>query len=527
VYVAVLGTALVASTLALAALALQRVQNRQLALDGDVRQAQLNAEAAIELGLLTIRNDDNWRTTYGDEDGAWFTRSTGNGSCSLEVTDPIDDNLEDSTDEPFVLLGIGTSGDAEQRVELYVDPRQQPADVLYTAADAGGSVANQSSALDWDAVIDTYQAAGTEVSYDGLPTASNLEFARNVSFDANGNYWEDQPPGLPDTDFTRATNTLGHAACLFIDRDDKRGGAGNELQVDRLKPNTTYQVTVEIHPNLAAFQVNMFKVFMITEYSDGTYVESAGSTTSLNWLTQNTWNTVSATITTPNWASEPANVYLVINSDHTAGLNRDFYIDNLHVYENVGGRLLYQQALGPSGANTNGIYWIDCGGGQLMIERTRILGTLVVLNAGAGSAISNGPVNFAPVTSGYPALLVDGDFAIRATNRALNEAASGETGTNFNPTGIAYEFNNALCSNTDTSANDVYPSEIQGLVAVSGNLTFANSPRIRGQVIAGGTITGAPSMEQRLDAVFNPPPEFTGTPTYERRPSSARKSVVP
>jgi hypothetical protein len=151
----------------------------------------------------------------------------------------------------------------------------------------------------------------------------------------------------------------------------------------------------------------------------------------------------------------------------------------------------------------------------------------VVLNAGANSAISNGPVNLAPVTSGYPVLLVDGDFAIRATNRGLNEAASGETGTNFNPSGIAYLFNNALCSSTDSSANDIYPSEIQGLVGVSGNLTFANSPRILGQVIAGGTITGSPSLDQRYDAIFNPPPEFTGTPNYERRPSSARKTVVP
>ena len=36
-----------------------------------------------------------------------------------------------------------------------------------------------------------------------------------------------------------------------------------------------------------------------------------------------------------------------------------------------------------------------------------------------------------------------------------------------------------------------------------------------------------PSLEQRMDSVFNPPPEFTGTPNYERRPSSARKTVVP
>ena len=185
--------------------------------------------------------------------------------------------------------------------------------------------------------------------------------------------------------------------------------------------------------------------------------------------------------------------------------------------------------LGPTVANPNGIYWIDCGGSKLVIERSRILGTLVVLNPGAGSTIANGPIHLAPVSPGYPVLLVDGDFAIRATNRGLNESYSGETGTNFNPAGIAYEFNNPLCSATDSSANDIYPSEIQGLVAVSGNLTFENQPRIRGQVIAGGTITGAPSLDHRLDSVLNPPPELHGhartTNPVRRRPAkrSCRK----
>ena len=385
VYIAVLGTALVASTLALLALALQRVQNRQLTLASDVRQAQLNAEAAIELGLLTIRNDEDWRDTYANVDAAWFTRSTGTGSCSLEVSDPVDEDLEDDEDEPIVLLGIGTSGDAEQRIELTVDPRTQPADVLYAAANANGIIANQTSTVEWDAVFDAYQAAGSQISYNGLPTATNLEFARNTSFNDDYAHWEGDLPGLPYSVLTRVTNPpVGHAACLFVDRNDldnKRSGAGNRLQVDRLKPNTVYQVTIEVHPNLTWPNTNQFKVFMLTEYSDNSFVESTGSTTQLSFA--NGWTTLSATITTPPWSQEPADVYLVVNSDHASGTDRNFYIDNIHVYEDVSGRLLYQQAFGPTSANPHGIYWIDCGGGRLTIERTRILGTLVVLNAGA------------------------------------------------------------------------------------------------------------------------------------------------
>ena len=199
VYLAVLGTALVASTLALSALALQRIQNRQLTLASDVRQAQLNAEAAIELGLRTIQQDSDWRDTYADVNGPWFTRSTGDGTSSLEVIDPVDDDLADDAGEPFVLLGIGISGDAEQRVERHIDPRPRAADVLYATADAGGMLTNQSVTVDWDTVIDTYQTAGTQINYGSLPLAANLEFARNISFDNDADNWDDNPPGLPDS----------------------------------------------------------------------------------------------------------------------------------------------------------------------------------------------------------------------------------------------------------------------------------------------------------------------------------------
>jgi hypothetical protein len=277
-----------------------------------------------------------------------------------------------------------------------------------------------------------------------------------------------------------------------------------------------------VHPDLSVLQTNRFKLFMITEYVDGTYVESSGSTTTISWLA-NVWTTCTATVTTPNWSEEPANVYVVVNSDHASGSASRFYLDNIHVYENATGRLLYGQALGPTVANPNGIYWIDCGGGKLLIERSRILGTLVVLNPGAGSAISNGPIRMAPAKPGYPALMVNGNFAIRSTARQLNEA---EYITNFNPSNMPFEFNNSLASPTDTGLNDSYPSEIQGLVAVSGDLAFENTPRLRGQVIVGGAVTGTYSLDYQPYSMINPPPSFYSY-RYDTRPTSVRKVVLP
>ena len=123
VYIAVLGTSLVVAMLGLAAVMGQRIQNRMLVSAADIRQAQLNANSAVELALLKMKQDTNWRMTYSN--GNWFTIDGGSaGTYTANVTDPVDGNLANSSDDPVVVLGIGTSGQAAQRVEVTVDPRK-------------------------------------------------------------------------------------------------------------------------------------------------------------------------------------------------------------------------------------------------------------------------------------------------------------------------------------------------------------------------------------------------------------------
>ena len=63
VYIAVLGTALLVALLGMTALVGQRMQNRMVTASADIRQAQLNANTAVELALLTMKQDANWRTS--------------------------------------------------------------------------------------------------------------------------------------------------------------------------------------------------------------------------------------------------------------------------------------------------------------------------------------------------------------------------------------------------------------------------------------------------------------------------------
>jgi hypothetical protein len=249
-------------------------------------------------------------------------------------------------------------------------------------------------------------------------------------------------------------------------------------------------------------------------------------------VNNNTWTKVSATISAPAWSGNLQYAFIKIAGD--SGNTADFYLDDLIIRETTSGRVMYRQVLSPSlnpygiATNSQGIYWINCAGNKLVIERSRILGTLLVVNPGVGSCIADGPIHMSPAVPGYPVLLVDADtasdadFAINATNRALSEK---ENATNFNPSGAAHED-----FGQDADMNDIYQSAIIGLVAIEDDLSYTNSPLIRGQLLVGDDIansSGTLEIQYQPDSLLNPPPGFWAPYTYARRPTSGKKTVLP
>ncbi len=132
-----------------------------------------------------------------------------------------------------------------------------------------------------------------------------------------------------------------------------------------------------------------------------------------------------------------------------------------------------------------------------------------------------------PAVAGYPALLVDADngtsadFSILATNRALSEK---ENGVNYNPSGATSdEFGQ------DADTNDIYRSQIRGLIAIRSDLAYQNRSLTKGQIIVGNNIansSGELEVDYQPDSLLNPPPGFWSY-TYPRRTSSTQKSVLP
>jgi hypothetical protein len=238
-----------------------------------------------------------------------------------------------------------------------------------------------------------------------------------------------------------------------------------------------------------------------------------------------TWTTMTVSFQTPNWTEgQLANAVVIVQSRYNSN---QFFVDDLSVSQDTTEKYLYRQLLSnasnPFGTpNANGIYHINCNGQTLVIERSRIVGTLVVTNPGPNSRIGNAPLHWAPHLPGYPALLVNGNFQIQATNADLSEATHF---TNFNPAGTPYVGVNPT---TDADVNDVYPwsQTLRGLIGINGNLVYQNTPRITGRVIVSGSTTNAANYQYTPEALLSPPPQFRSE-RYAIRRASVRREVDP
>jgi hypothetical protein len=583
VYIAVLGSAMIVALLGLCALIGQRIENRLVVSSTDIRQAQLNASTAIELAMLTIKQDSNWRTNYSN--GNWFTnRSTSAGTCTVNVVDPLDSSLSNNADDPFVITGIGYSGQAEQRLKVTVDPRKAPLSCLRSAAATGGNInltsnilrtnglstANQISATgaqvygnveatsisgstyngtttqvtsdkrptmpDWTTVFNYYRTNGAQLDIAQIPlfptNAPNLSTNGNVESSTTG--WTGSATGMSTASISQYNGANHTNPGTYSLKVSSRASwtAGAEQYIDGFV-KSGQQYTVEAYVNIPVTSVT--KTFRFTMYTKGVSGTVQSVTGPDTIVLTGAWRYVSATLTAPTWTGNLEYAFVKLAGSDLTNI-QDFYVDDLNIRETTSGRGIYGKVLGPgvntlynlAPTNAEGIYVIDCKGtNRLIIERSRIVGTLVVVNPGPNSCINNGPINWSPAVAGYPALLVDADspttadFAIYATNRALSEK---ENNQNYNQSGAPHdEFG------TDADYNDIYRSQIRGLIAVRHDLTYQNRALIRGQIIVGNNLTataGELEVDYLPDSLLNPPSGFWSY-SYSRRTNSTQKVVLP
>jgi hypothetical protein len=216
VYLYVLASSLLVTILGLGSLAAVRLQMRATRLARDSAAARACAVSAIELGLLQVKQNSAWRTTWSN--GTWLdNKELGAGHFTLQGTDPVDGVLSDSAYEPLVLTGIGTCGSARHKAQVVLTPIIKPLAALNTGLCASGLLKTNS---------------GQRLTAVGVLVATNGQLDNDGTIDGNAEAQSLADPGtvtgtrtvpgtvrpMPDagvfTDYTSKATSVPNAATI-------------------------------------------------------------------------------------------------------------------------------------------------------------------------------------------------------------------------------------------------------------------------------------------------------------------------
>jgi hypothetical protein len=109
------------TVIGITSLLVARVQYRVSSGADDRAKARTYAQSGMELAMLLINQDPNWRATLGNSN--WPTDETiGDGTYTIEVVDEIDSNVTVGDGDPLVVKAIGQSGVARQMIQAQLIP---------------------------------------------------------------------------------------------------------------------------------------------------------------------------------------------------------------------------------------------------------------------------------------------------------------------------------------------------------------------------------------------------------------------
>lgn len=118
-YVTVLLTAVLVALISVSGLLAARVQLQSSGTLTDVVAARFYAESAIELALLAIRTDPNWRSTLTNDN--WTAaQPIGGGTYRWKVVDEEDGDLQTNPSGAVRLYGAGMTGTAVRTCSVLI-----------------------------------------------------------------------------------------------------------------------------------------------------------------------------------------------------------------------------------------------------------------------------------------------------------------------------------------------------------------------------------------------------------------------
>ena len=569
VYVVVLMSSLIVATMGLSSLQIMRLQSRTASNTNDFVEARIYARAALDLGMLKIRNDPFWRTNLGN--GNWVTgASIGNGTYTLSAVDPIDGNVTLGDNHPVILTGIGMKGSAHFKtsVRMEVGPSTNSClavsmhsmdDLTVDAAiltsdqkissnhkiDGKGGATVNADVEAFDSItgstytksqvlihtarimpdplhaLDYYLANGSTIPYSALPQWGETELITNPSFETNTDGWY----ASTNCQLQKHSGVAkdGTYSLLVKSRQTASDVAALDLPVGTLRSGNKYALSIPVFPSDIMTGKGRLT---LTSTGDGVQVfETPVFDLKKNGAGAFTWVDLKADIT-PTWTGTltKATVSIWISD------KKDFWMDKVSLIDITYDKNAYvidsrliSPTVNPYGAlNAQGIYIIQCGGKDVIIGRSRIVGTLVFVDPGGNSAIQDF-VMWEPAVYNFPALLTNDDLIIKLSSAGLSEAGLG---FNFNPAGTPYPFVGGIDNELLT---ETYPSRISGLIYSTKDLKFYANTNITGVVIAQEKIEVKDSsltLSYGNTYLNNPPPGFDfGTVTMKVVPGTWKRVV--
>jgi len=548
IYISVLGVSVLVLVIGLGAVIVGRVQARTAATANDFAEARICARSGLELAMLAVYNDPYWRRNRGN--GVWFSATpSGMGAFSVSASDPTDADVTIGENNPVILTSTGTKGSARYilSMRMEVGPRtgscleasmcsgkdltvagatlgsDQTIRSNTTVSATGGATVTASVEACTDilgatyagtktitgltstlpdpaTVLDYYTANGTAIPYSALRQA-DAELIANGSFEISTSGWYAQ------SGCTLSRNLLlmkdGLASLRVSNRDSINDAAATDLPVSRMVSGHAYTLLCPVYSARAA---TMRVRITFTTTNGATSIVSA-----LTPVPQNTWTNLEGSFPAVTWTGTLTQVTLSVESNAPTS---DYTIDAVSFRDTTHGAAYLLEGLlapgvNPYGApNARGIYVINCGGRNVIVTDTRIVGTLVMLNPGASSSLL-GAVCMEAAAANLPAFMTDGKVLIRLSSTGLSESSLG---MNLNPPGSPYPYQAGAGTFTNATATDSYPTSISGLVYAKDDLTIDGNTTINGVVVGNGAITvGSTSLTLRYNNFYlnNPPPGFT------------------
>ena len=413
-YVVVLAITVIVALMGLGSIIAGRVRLRTAQIGNQAADARLYAQTGTEAARLWVSQDPDWRKNYpGTRFGLNQPFNLEGGSFTVELEDPLDNNLTNRPHDVAALTATGVKGGARQivQVRLKAKPTPLPALAFALHADVPGRV-NSGNTI---SVATSAVSTNTNVQNDGTITG-DVEIPASAM----------SPQGTVTGAVRALSKTKAFPPRSVIDMYAALGTPIN--------PGTTIANRV-IAPNY------------------------------------NVW---------PGGGSNPDGVYVIRSSS------------------------------------------------DMTIRNSRIEGTLVIICPGRTVTFEGNFLLHTAPRGDYPVLIIDGNavFAYDSST-PLQETLLG---TNFNPDGAPYP--GAVPDDLLGDLLDSYPSEIQGLVHVTGTVTFTNTAKIKGALLAESPLTlnavqfqGTNTIEYDRALFTNPPQGYTESVKMVVEPNSWKRVV--